>query len=67
MKYEMLSAKTDWNGDYIMKLLHICLETHFKTIDCRIYTKVDGTPFRKSISGPLADIFLSGLGTICPL
>ena len=51
-----LSERTDWNVDDIIKLLRICLETHFKTIDGRIYTQIDGTPIGKSISGPLADI-----------
>ena len=41
-----------------MKLLEICLETHFKTIDGKIYTQLDGTPIGKSISGPIADIFM---------
>ena len=41
-----------------MKLLKNCLETHFKTIDGRIYTQIDGTPIGKSISGTLADIFM---------
>ena len=44
--------------DDIIKLLTICLETHFKTIDGRIYTQIDGTPIGKSISGPLVDIFM---------
>ena len=41
-----------------MKLLEICLETHFKTIDGKIYIQFDGTPIGKSISGPIADIFM---------
>ena len=41
-----------------MKLLEICLEMHFKTIDGNIYTQLDGTPIGKSISGPIADIFM---------
>ena len=53
-----LSERTDWNPDDIMKLLEICLETHFKTIDGNIYTQLDGTPIGKSISGPIADIFM---------
>ena len=39
-----LSEKTDWNPDDIIKLLEICLETHFKTIDGRVFQQVDGTP-----------------------
>jgi len=53
-----LSERTDWRPDDIMKLLEICLETHFKTIDGNIYTQLDGTPIGKSISGPIADIFM---------
>ena len=41
-----------------MKLLEICLETHFKTIGGRILKQIDGTPIGKSISGPIADIFM---------
>ena len=41
-----------------MKLLEICLETYFKTIDGRILKQIDGTPIGKSISGPIADIFM---------
>ena len=41
-----------------MKLLEICLETHFKTIDGKILKQIDGTPIGKSISGPIADIFI---------
>ena len=50
-----LSKRTDWRPDDIMKLLEICLETHF--IIGNIYTQHDGIP-RKSISGPIADIFM---------
>ena len=42
-----------------MKLLEICLETHFKTLDGYIYTQMDGTPIGKLISGPLAGIYLN--------
>ena len=41
-----------------MKLLEICLETYFKTIDGRILMQIDGTAVGKSISGPIADIFV---------
>ena len=33
LKDTSLSECTDWKPDDIMKLLEICLETHFKTID----------------------------------
>ena len=53
-----MSERTDWRSDDIMKLLEICLETHFKTIAGNIYTQLDRTPIGKSISGPIADIFM---------
>ena len=56
---ETLSKRTDWLVDDIMKLLEICLETHFKTLDGYIYTQMDGTPIGKSISGPLVGIYLN--------
>jgi len=55
---ETLAERTDWSAEDIIKLLRICLETHFKTIDGRIFTQTDGTPIGKSISGPLADIYM---------
>ena len=58
-KDETLSSRTDWKPDDIVKLLEICLETHFKTIDGRILTQTDGTPIGKSISGPIADIYMN--------
>ena len=57
MKDQTLSDRTDWNVVCITKLLRICLETHFKTIDGRIYTQVQGTQIGKSISKPLANMF----------
>ena len=53
-----LSERTDWSPNDTIKLLEICLETHFKTIDGHIYTQLDGTPIGKSISGPIADFFM---------
>jgi len=41
-----------------MTLKEICLETHFKTIGGRILKQIDGTPIGKSISGPIADMFM---------
>jgi len=55
---DTLADRTDWRVDDIIQLLSICLETHFKTIDGRIFTQIDGTPIGKSISGPLADIYM---------
>ena len=56
---ETLSARTEWKPDDIVNLLKICLETHFKTLDGRIFTQTDGTPIGKSISGPIADIYMN--------
>ena len=42
----------------IMKLLEISIETHFKTMDGRIYFQRDGLPIGKSISKPLAGIYM---------
>ena len=41
-----------------MKLVAICLETHFKTMDGRIFKQIDGTPIGKSILSPIVDIFM---------
>ena len=56
---ETLAARTEWKPDDIVNLLKICLETHFKTLDGRIFTQTDGTPIGKSISGPIADIYMN--------
>ena len=55
-----LKDRTDWMVDIddIRKLLEICIETHFKTIDGYIYTQTDGMPIGKLISGPTAGIYL---------
>ena len=53
-----LKDRTHWDIDDIIKLLEICIETHFKTIDGYIYTQTDGMPIGKSISGPIAGIYL---------
>ena len=55
---ESLHEQTKWKPDDIVELLKICVETHFKTLDGRIFTQTDGTPIGKSISGPLADIYM---------
>ena len=41
-----------------MIFLEICLETHFKSLNGTIYTQKDGTSIEKSISGPIAGIYL---------
>ena len=56
---ETLPSRTKWQVDDIMKLLEIAMETHFKTIDGRIFLQLDGTPIGKSISGPLAGMYMN--------
>ena len=41
-----------------MKLLEISIETYFKTLDGKIYFQGDGLPIEKSISKPLAGIYM---------
>jgi hypothetical protein len=56
---DTLAQRTPWSPAQIMRLLEICLETHFKTIDGRVFTQIDGTPIGKSISGPIAGIYMN--------
>ena len=58
---ESLKDRTTWSPKQIADLLKICLQTYFKTYDGEIYTQTDGTPIGKSISGPLARIFVGWL------
>ena len=39
-KDETLSERTEWKPNDIVNLLQICLETHFKTLDGRIFTQI---------------------------
>ena len=55
---ETLSGRTKWKVDDIMKLLQISIETYFKTLDGKIYFQRDGLPIGKSISKPLAGIYM---------
>ena len=57
-----LQLRTDWEIDDIMKLLEISIETYFKTIDGKIYFQRDGLPIGKSISKPLAGIYMHWFG-----
>ena len=57
-KEETLAARTKWRVDDIMSLLEISIETYFKTIDGKIYFQRDGLPIGKSISKPLAGIYM---------
>ena len=55
---ETLAARTKWSVDDIMSLLEISIETYFKMIDGKIYLQRDGLPIGKSISKPLAGIYM---------
>jgi len=55
---ETLQLRTKWKIDDIMKILEICIETYFKTIDGKISFQSDGLPIGKSISKPLAGIYM---------
>jgi hypothetical protein len=54
-----LESRTKWTVDQIIALLNIALETYFKTLDGTIYKQHDGTPIGKSISGPIAGIYMN--------
>ena len=56
---ETLSERTEWSPKEIVDLLEICLETHFKTLDGRVFTQINGNPIGKSISGPIAGIYMN--------
>ena len=56
---DTLSSRTDWKVGDIMKLLEISKETYFKTLDGEIWVQVDGCPIGKSISGEIAEIYMS--------
>ena len=56
---ETLKDRTKWTPKEIIDLLEICLETHFKTIDGRVFTQINGTPIGKSISGPIPGIYMN--------
>ena len=55
---DSLKLRTKWEVKDIMKLLEISVETYFKTIDGKIYFQRDGLPIGKSISKPLAGIYI---------
>ena len=57
-KDKELSGRTKWTPRQIINLMEICLETYFKSYNGTIYTQTDGTPIGKSISGPMAGIYL---------
>ena len=55
---ETLGLRTDWKPEDISKLLEISVETFFKTLDGKIYFQRDGLPIGKSISKPMAGIYM---------
>ena len=55
---QTLAGRTKWKVDDIMKLLEISIETYFKTLDGKVYLQRDGLPIGKSISKPLAGIYM---------
>jgi len=55
---ETLAARTKWSVDDVISLLEISIETYFKTIDRNIYLQRDVLPIGKSISKPLAGIYM---------
>ena len=57
-KDKTLRERTKWTPRQIVNLMEICLDTHFKSYNGTIYTQTDGTPIGKSISGPMAGIYL---------
>ena len=57
-KVETLRGSTDWKPKDVSKLLEISVETYFKTLDGQIYFQRDGLPIGKSISKPMAGIYM---------
>ena len=55
---DTLQMRTKWEIDDNMKLLEISIETYFKTLGGKIYFQRDGLPSGKSISKPLAGIYM---------
>ena len=50
--------RTDWKPEAVSRLLEISVETYFKTMDGKIYFQRDGLPIGKSISKPMAGIYM---------
>jgi len=55
---ETLTGRTDWKVEDISKLLEISVKTYFKTLDGKVYFQRDGLPIGKSISKPMAGIYM---------
>ena len=49
---------TDHNIFNVSKLLEISVETYFKTLDGKVYFQRNGLPIGKSISKPMAGIYM---------
>ena len=60
-KDRTLQERTKWSPEQIVFLSEICLETHYRDLDGVIWTQTDGTRIGKSISGPLAGIYMEYL------
>ena len=55
---ESLRLRTDWKPQDVSKLLEISVETYFKTLDGKVYFQRNGLPIGKSISKPMAGIYM---------
>ena len=55
---ETLAARTKWSVDDVISLLESSIEPYFKTSDRSIYLQRDVLPIGKSISKPLAGIYM---------
>ena len=55
---ENVNSRTKWEVEDISKLLEMSIETYFKTLDGKIYFQKDGLPILKSISKPMAGIYM---------
>ena len=58
LKDESLRLRTEWKPQDISRLLEISVETYFKMMDGKIYFQRDGLPIGKSISKPMAGIYM---------
>ena len=54
-----LKERTKWKPKDIVKLLRICIETHFYDYEGNIWTQKEGSPMGKSISGVICCIYVA--------
>ena len=54
-----LKERTKWKPKYIVKLLRICIGTHFYDYEGNIWTQKEGSPMGKSISGVICCIYVA--------